>query len=197
MEVNQNQRKRGMGRVAVFGSLRGLCFAAICAAMSLVLGKFLQIPNPFQSFIRISFENLPVMLSGIVLGPIGGALVGGVADLLGCLLYGYEINPIVLRGAVSVGFLSGLVGHGALQKKTIPRVVLAVLLAHAVGSVLIKSVGLARWYLASYDLGLFQFVLWRLVNYLIVGTAECVILCLLLGNHAFRRQLQSMRGETL
>ena len=192
----KNQNKR-VGRVAVFGTLRGLCFAAICAAMSLVLGKFLQIPNPFQSFIRISFENLPVLLAGITLGPFAGALVGGVADLLGCLLYGYAINPIVLLGAVAVGFVSGLVGRGALQKKSLFRVSAAVLLAHAVGSVAIKSVGLAQWYLASYDLGIWQFLLWRLVNYLIVGTAECVILCLLLGNRAFRRQLQSMKGGSL
>ena len=106
MKAKSQQRR--VGHVAVFGTLRGLCFAAICAAMSLVLGKFLQIPNPFQSFIRISFENLPVLLAGITLGPLAGALVGGVADLLGCLLYGYAINPVVLLGAVSVGFVSGL-----------------------------------------------------------------------------------------
>ena len=195
MKAKSQQRR--VEHVAVFGTLRGLCFAAICAAMSLVLGKFLQIPNPFQSFIRISFENLPVLLAGITLGPFAGALVGGVADLLGCLLYGYAINPIVLLGAVSVGFVSGLVGRGALQKKSLFRVGAAVLLAHAIGSVAIKSVGLAQWYLASYDLGIWQFFFWRLVNYLIVGTAECVILCLLLGNRAFRRQLQSMKGGSL
>ncbi|MBR3862226.1 MAG: hypothetical protein IKM42_01040, partial [Clostridia bacterium] len=54
-------RSRGKARVGGFGSLRRLCFAAILAAMSLVLGKFLQIPHPFQEFIRISFENLPVL----------------------------------------------------------------------------------------------------------------------------------------
>ena len=78
--------KKHRRRVALFGSVQGLCFAAILAAMSLILGKFLQIPNPFQEFIRISFENLPVMLAGIAMGPVVGALVGTVADLLGCFL---------------------------------------------------------------------------------------------------------------
>ena len=55
--------------LVVFGNVRVLCFAAMLAAMSLIIGKFLQIPNPFQNIIRISFENLPLLLAGITMGP--------------------------------------------------------------------------------------------------------------------------------
>lgn len=176
----------------VFGSLQGLCFAGILSAMSLILGKFLQIPNPFQEFIRISFENLPIILAGFSLGPIAGALVGTVADLIGCLLYGYSINPIITLGAASVGLVSGFISNYIIKKPLILKVIVSAASAHIVGSVLIKSAGLAVWYLSKYELGYWEFVAWRLLNYAIVATAECVILYLLLKNRAFSQQLERM-----
>ena len=94
--------------IAVFGNPRALCLAALLAAMSMILGKFLQIPTPFAEFVRISFENLPVILAGILLGPIAGAMTGVVADLVGCLAYGYTINPLITLGAGAVGLVAGV-----------------------------------------------------------------------------------------
>ena len=185
-------RSCGKTRVRGFGSLRRLCFAAILAAMSLVLGKFLQIPHPFQEFIRISFENLPVLLAGISMGPVVGALVGTVADLLGCVLYGYSINPIVTLGAASVGLISGLLARYVVKKSLLAKVTVSVSLAHLVGSVLIKSAGLAAWYLAKYEFGYLEFLGWRFLNYVIVGVAECLVLYLLLRNRAFAKQIKEM-----
>ena len=71
----------------VFGNLRVMICAALLAALSIVLGKFLQIPNPFQDFIRISFENTPIIMAGMFFGPFVGAVTGAVADLLGCVIY--------------------------------------------------------------------------------------------------------------
>ena len=85
--MSQKQNKKG--RSALFGSLRIMTVAALLAAMSFILGKFLQIPNPFSEIIRLSFENLPILFAGICFGPIVGAATGAVADLVGCLLYGY------------------------------------------------------------------------------------------------------------
>ncbi|MBR2465244.1 MAG: folate family ECF transporter S component [Clostridia bacterium] len=190
--LTSEARSCGKTRVRGFGSLRRLCFAAILAAMSLVLGKFLQIPHPFQEFIRISFENLPVLLAGISMGPIVGALVGTVADLLGCVLYGYSINPIVTLGAASVGLVSGLLARYVVKKSLLAKVAVSVSLAHLVGSVLIKSAGLAAWYLAKYEFGYLEFLGWRFLNYVIVGVAECLVLYLLLRNRAFAKQIKEM-----
>ncbi|MBR3863253.1 MAG: folate family ECF transporter S component [Clostridia bacterium] len=190
--LTSEARSCGKTRVRGFGSLRRLCFAAILAAMSLVLGKFLQIPHPFQEFIRISFENLPVLLAGISMGPIVGALVGTVADLLGCVLYGYSINPIVTLGAASVGLVSGFLARYVVKKSLLAKVAVSVSLAHLVGSVLIKSAGLAAWYLAKYEFGYLEFLGWRFLNYVIVGVAECLVLYLLLRNRAFAKQIKEM-----
>ena len=183
---------RSASPFSFFGSLRGLCFAAILAAMSIILGKFLQIPNPFQEFIRISFENLPIILGGIALGPIAGLCVGVVADLIGCVLYGYSVNPIVTLGAAAVGVASGLISNYIVKQPLYLKIILSAAAAHLAGSVLIKSFGLASWYLAKYEIGILEFILWRLLNYSIVATAECVILYVLLKNRAFSRQMEGL-----
>ncbi|MBQ8341124.1 MAG: folate family ECF transporter S component [Clostridia bacterium] len=181
--------------LTVFGNLRVLCAAAMLAAMSLILGKFLQIPNPFQNVIRISFENLPVILSGIAFGPFMGAMTGVVADLLGCMLYGYDINPLVMLGAGVVGLTAGILARYVLRRPMVLQVAMATASAHLLGSVLVKSFGLAAWYLGSYNMGLSELVAWRLLTYAIVGTAECVILCLLLRHRALSQQLERMRKK--
>ena len=181
--------------VLVVGDLRVLSVCAMMAAMSLILGKFLQIPNPFQELIRISFENLPVIMAGIAFGPVMGLMTGVAADLLGCLLYGYNINPIITLGAGAAGFAAGVMGSWLLRRFTVLRVIAATVLAHLLGSVLIKSLGLAAWYLGSYQMGIGELIAWRLLTYAIVGTAECVILCLLFRRRAFASQLERMRRK--
>ncbi len=183
--------------LSVVGNVRVLCLCAMLAAMSLILEKFLQIPNPFQEIIRISFGNLPLILSGLVFGPFIGAMTGAVADLLGCALYGYAINPLVTLGAVTVGFVAGVSANYLLNvsHKTSLRVILATVNAHALGSVLVKSIGLAAWYLGSYHMGLAELILWRLLTYAIVGTAECVLLCILLRHRAVVSQLERMKKK--
>ncbi|MBP3583660.1 MAG: folate family ECF transporter S component, partial [Clostridia bacterium] len=66
---------------------------SMLAAISIILGKYLAFG--IGNVLRFSFENLPIAFAGIAFGPIAGALVGAVADLIGCLLVGYEINWLV------------------------------------------------------------------------------------------------------
>ena len=178
--------------IAVFGNLRALCMAAVLAAMSLVLGKFLQIPNPFQQVIRISFENLPILFAGLTMGPFVGALVGVVADLLGCALYGYAINPLITLGGAAVGFFAGIVSHYVIKNHLLAKIVASATLAHLVGSVVIKSFGLAAWYLGSFGMGFAELVLWRLLTYTIIAVAEIALLYLLLRHRALQKQLERM-----
>ena len=199
--MQENNQSSGNSRHAqhfpIFGSLKGLCFAGILTAMSIVLGKFLQIPNPFQEFIRISFENLPVILAGFALGPVAAVLVGVSADLLGCVLYGYAINPIITVGAAVVGLASGVLAKYIVKEPLILKVIASVTASHLFGSVLIKSYGLAKWYLEKYELGYWEFVGWRLLNYTFIAIAECIIIFLMFKNTAFKKQIEGMRKNDL
>ena len=170
--MSKNRRKMPLYRLA-------LC--AFLVALSIVCGKFIKIP--VGDVLRFSFENLPILFAGLVFGPMEGVLVGVVADLLGCVLYGYAVNPLVTLGAVCIGLLAGLGGR-CLRRWPIPwRVALTTAVAHLVGSVGIKTLGLAQY----YAMPLLPLMGWRLLNYLVVGVVEAVLLCLLLRHSGIRR----------
>lgn len=172
-------------RVAVFGTLRIMTISALLCAMSIVLGKYLAIRG--GEVLRFSFENLPILLSGMMFGPIVGVAVGVVADLVGCLLVGYAINPIVTLGAAMIGISSGLLYRLTAKLPLGARVSIATATAHMLGSVLVKTLGLAAFY--SMPLGVLM--LWRLLNYVIVGVLEALLLTAVLKNRALTRLIRT------
>lgn len=158
-----------------------LVLCSFLVALSIVSGKFLAIP--VGEILRFSFENLPILFAGLLFGPVEGVLVGVSADLLGCVLRGYEINPLVTVGAMSIGLLAGVGGRVLCRLPMAWRVALTVTAAHLVGSVGIKTLGLAKF----YAIPLVPLMGWRLLNYAVIGAAEAVLLCLLLRHSAVRR----------
>ena len=158
---------------------------SILAAFSIILGKYLAI-NIGTNF-RLSFENLPILLAGIYLGPIAGAVVGAVADLTGCLLVGYSINPLITLGAVSIGFLSGLPSR-IFRTRSSATVFISIFSAHLIGSVVIKTMALYLYYGSP----LIPTAAWRATIYGVTGTAEFAILYLLSKNKEFIKQMQNI-----
>ncbi len=178
-------------------ALLRLCLSALLAALSIVLGKYLSISTPL---FRVSFENLPILMAGIFLGPLAGGIVGGVADLLGCVLVGYTINPIITAGGILIGVLSGLVtrlGEHIRAHRDDPSpaprplvIWCAVGVAHVIGSMLVKSIGLAVFYGAPLTT-----LVWRVPLYIAVGAAEGTVLVLLARNKLFTGELNRARSK--
>ena len=166
-----------------------LACSALFIALSIVCGKYLKIP--VGDILRFSLENLPIILSGYAFGPIYAAIIALVADLLGCVLVGYAVNPLVTLGGVAIGIISGVVPMIAKKLPLALKLAVTVFLSHVIGSVLIKTIGLAQW----YDMSLHILMLWRLLNYLVVGIAEYLILYFLLSRKAFINQINSIIGK--
>ena len=63
----------------------------LLVALSIILTRITSIRIAIGSIegIRIGFGGLPIILGGIIFGPLGGGLIGAFSDLLG-----YFINPI-------------------------------------------------------------------------------------------------------
>ena len=187
MKPNRSARRSARG--ARLSGLRILCAAALLSALSIVLGKYLAI-NITDS-IRLSFENLTILMAGIFFGPLVGAVVGIAADLLGCMLVGFAINPIITVGAALVGLLAGLV---ALPFKRSGRplspvgVFLAVYTAHIVGSMAVKSLGLWVYYATPLPV-----LLIRIPVYLIVAALEGTVICILARNRLFTGELNHLK----
>ena len=170
-------------KVALFGSLKIMVMAAIFVAISIVCGKYLAIPG--GNVLRFSFENLPILMSGIAFGPAVGAAVGIVADLVGCFLVGYTVNPILTVASALMGVFGGVIFRLCKKWSIFPRLTLTVTLSHLICSVGIKTVGLS----AFYSIPLWELMLWRLLNYIIVGALELTLIYILVKNKAVRKQL--------
>ena len=71
-----------------FSSVEKITLAAMLLAISVALGtisKFIQIPH--LSFLTFSFTPTIVVFASLCLGPLYGAIVGGLADLLPAFFY--------------------------------------------------------------------------------------------------------------
>lgn len=183
-----NSKNTGFGNIRLFGNVRVMIISGLLVAMSIVLGKFAHIA--IGDSIRISFENLPVIMAGVFFGPFVGGAVGIGADLIGCLLKGYAINPIITLGAASIGMLSGFTAYLSAKFPLALRVPLSVLTAHIIGSMLIKSIGLYIYYHTAMEV-----LMMRIPLYLATAALESLIIYLLLKNKAFSQQLNRITGK--
>ncbi len=174
-------------------SLKMIATLAMLVAISIVLGKFLAIP--VGDVLRFSFENLPIIFAGITFGAIPAVLVAVTADILGCILVGFAINPIVTLGAATIGVVSGIVPQLIRKHKSISRVpliIITVALSHLCGSVLIKTFGLAVF----YDIPIPLLMIWRFLNYTVVGALEILIISVLLERDGMRRQIEQILSKS-
>lgn len=170
------------------GNLQLLAVSAFLAALSIVCGKYLAFS--VGNVLRFSFENLPILLAGMMFGPIVGMTVGVVADLIGCVMVAYPINPIVTLGAACIGLLSGILFRFTKRLPILWQTCITVILTHLVASVVVKTYGLSQY----YDMPFHILLLWRLLNYAIVGIAEWLLLYTVLKNRALRRRFEALRG---
>ena len=88
-------------------STHNLTVMAALVAMQIILARFLSIQ--VSDILRISFESIPIMLAGLWLGPVNGAIVALVADFLGTIIHGYGAwFPPLALGPISVAVICGL-----------------------------------------------------------------------------------------
>ena len=169
-------------RSATRSIIKRLVLGAMLAAMSVVIGivckNFLNFGG---GLLRITFENLPIILAGIFLGPLTGGMVGIVSDLTSYLLSGqiYPPNLIVTCGACAVGVVSGLVAKYTVREHGRKQIILSAAAAHLIGSMIIKPIGLYQFYQWA--------VLIRIPLYLMIAPLEILLLCLLWKQKSFRK----------
>ena len=125
-------------------STRNLILMAALIAMQIILARFLSIQA--SDILRISFESVPIVLAGMWLGPLSGAIVALIADILGTVLSGYGIwFPPIALGPILVGVISGLSTKYVFRSDlSSPRdswkVILTVVVAGIVNSFLVGTV---------------------------------------------------------
>ena len=174
------KQKRGLRNIKV------LTTAAMLGALSVVIGIFCKnFLNFGNGLFRVTFENFPIIMSGILFGPAVGAAVGIVSDMVSYLLstQSFAISPIVTLGAALVGAVSGLISNFVIKKRGIVRIIFSVLAAHIIGSLIVKTFGIYAYYNMSYGM----LLIYRLPTYAIIVAIESFFLCLIFKHKAFTK----------
>lgn len=123
-------------------SIKRLVVCAMLAAISAILGSFLKIPlNLFGVYsLKVSLSMIPVLLVAFAYGPVYGAMVGAVADIIAVMMVpmgGY--NPLFTITGMMLGLVPGLF-FAKGQAVTLKRAILATAVGQLFGSVLLNSV---------------------------------------------------------
>ena len=174
-------------RAAAKSALKRLVLGAMLAAMSVVIGMFCKSFLNFGGGLwRVTFENLPIILAGVFLGPITGGMVGVVSDLTSYLLSPqiYPPNLVVTFGAFAVGVTAGLLARFVVRERGTKQIVLSAAVAHIIGSMIIKPIGLFQFYQWA--------VLVRIPLYLVIAPLEILLLCLLWRQKSFRKLFEKL-----
>jgi ECF transporter S component (folate family) len=125
-------------------SSRQITTIGLLIALSIILTRVASIRIAIGGIegIRIGFGELPIILGGIIFGPLAGGLIGAISDLLG-----YFINPIgaYMPHFTLVSSLKGIIPVLILgwfnQKREIKtgELILAIATGHIITSVLLVS----------------------------------------------------------
>jgi uncharacterized membrane protein len=107
-----------------------IAFIAVMCALANVLGLFLTIPIGLA---KIHFIQLPIILSGLALGP----WIGGLVGLIGAITMAFNLptpNLYILPGNAILGFFTGLLYFRLKRIKIRPLIpqVISVLVAYAI-----------------------------------------------------------------
>lgn len=84
---------------------RTLVFVALMVAAQIVLERIISIDIGFA---RVTVGKVPVVLTGLWFGPVAGAVCGLVADVVGCFIAGYAVNPVITLAAMLWGVIPAL-----------------------------------------------------------------------------------------
>ena len=170
-------KNRKNARIALFGSLKVMTMSAMLCAMSVVIGIFCKnFLNFGGGLFRVTFENLPILISGVMFGPIVGGIVGAATDIISYLLSNqvYPMNLVVTCGAAAVGAIAGVFSKYIIKKHGYMRLIISSFAAHVVGSMIIKTIGLYSIYGSA--------ILWRAPLYLVIAALEITVMCLMYRN---------------
>ena len=163
-------------------SVRFITEAAMMIALSVIIGIFCKnFLNFGAGLFRVTFENIPIIMAGIIMGPIAGGVVGLSSDLLSYFLsaQAYPPNLIVTLGATMVGVMAGISAKFIVKRRGSVQIIVSGALAHIVGSMIIKPIGLYQFY--QY------LVLLRIPFYLVIAPIEILLICALLRRKSFAR----------
>jgi len=117
----------------------------LMVAIHIILSRWLSI-NAWN--LKIGFAFVPVFIAAWAFGPVPAAVVGGLGDFLGALLF--PIGPYFPGFTLSCALTGAIFGVLLHKEQTMPRIVTAVVLNQFGVSLLLSSFWISMLYGTSY-----------------------------------------------
>lgn len=153
---------------------RTLVFLGLLVAMHIVLVRLVVID---LGNYRITIGSVCTILAGLWFGPVAGGVSGLVSDVLGCLLKGYAINPLISVAAVLWGVIPALMRPlmtGSKVRKTV-FACLSVVVTSIFSTLIFTTAGLVIFMGSP----LFGILPGRVAQWAIMTPIYCVLTCAL------------------
>lgn len=175
-----------------FFNTRDLVLASLFIALSVVFSRMFGIQ--VSEGLRISFAQTPIILAGVILGPIWGFAVGVIADVTGFMItpMGAFLPGITLSSGL-IGLIPGLISKYVFKKNLTVVILFSVLI-----DMLIVN-GLLTTYWLSLAFGSRTFAGWfsaRIVFELgmcVVNFAVCTLIVQSLKTVLFERKAEKIK----
>ena len=149
---------------------RTVVYLGVLIALEIVLSRFLSIS---AWNLKIGFSFVPVAAAAMLFGPLAAAVVGGIGDLLGAVLF--PIGPY-FPGFTLTAALTGLTFGLFLHKKRSPlRVLGAVAVVQLVLGLLLNTLWISVLYGSPYG----ALLATRAVQCAILGPVQFIVTLLL------------------
>lgn len=156
-------------------SVKTMVFVALLVALHLVLTRVLVIE---LGAYRISLGSICTVLTGLWFGPVAGAVGGFAADIIGCFMKGYAINPLIDAAAIMWGLIPGLTKRFIVNRSKTGKTIgicVSVFITGVISSLVLTTAGLV-WFM-GYNF--YAIIPGRLVQFVIMVPIYCVVTCLL------------------
>ncbi len=149
-----------------------LVLAALFVGINIILSR-LGALMLFNNTVRLSFGNVPLILSGLVLGPVPGFLTGVTSDILGFLInsHGGAFHPGFTLSAGLTGAIPGLI---MLWRKKINLAV--VIVANLLVYFLISGLLNTLWLTHLMGTGFAVLLPARLISNIIITVVNIVLI---------------------
>lgn len=156
-------------------NVKTLVFMALLVAMQLVLSRVLVIDlGPY----RITVGTVCTVLAGLWLGPVAGGICGMSADIIGCFIKGYALNPFITVASILWGVIPALARKLYANKTRIGKTIgisLSILITGVISSLVLTTAGLVI--IQGYNF--YAIIPGRVVQYTIMMPVYCVLTCLM------------------
>lgn len=159
-----------------YWNVKTLVFMALLIAMNIVLTRIFVIElGPTN---RISLGSVCVILAGLWLGPVAGGVCGLCADVIGCFMKGYGLNPLITVAAILWGVIPALAKPLFVNRKKIGKTVgicVSVVVTSALSTLVFTTAGLVLMYSGNF----YEVMSARLIQCAIMTPLYCILTCLL------------------